>query len=110
MSKLQDIEKKLMSINEAKFQNVCDAYLFFTEHDYPNLHRSGSQKGKQKTTKGTPDTSFQLPNGKYVLVEYTTMEKKGNKSQFVKKIETDIIKCLNEKVTGVKISQIQKII
>lgn len=110
MSKLQEIEKKLISINDAVFQNVCDAYLYFTENEYPDLHRTGSQKGKQKTVKGTPDTFFQLANGRYVLVEYTTKEKKDNKTAFIAKIKTDINKCLNEKATGIKVSSIQKII
>lgn len=109
MSKLQDIENKLASINDAVFQNVCDAYLFHTEKEYPNLFRSGSQKGKQKTVKGTPDTFFKLVNGKYVLVEYTTKEK-NNKNAFLKKIKADIEKCLDQKSTGIKISNIQKII
>lgn len=110
MSKLHEIEKKLISINDAVFQNVCDAYLYFTEREYPDLHRTGSQKGKQKTVKGTPDTFFKLTNGRYVLVEYTTKEKKDNKSAFITKIKEDIDKCLNEKLTGIKLSSVQKII
>ncbi len=110
MSKLQEIERKLIQVNDAVFQNVCDALLYFTESNYPNLMRSGSQKGKQKTTKGTPDSSYQLPNGRYVLVEYTTVEKKDSKKKFIGKIGADIEKCLKEKVTGIKIKDISKII
>ncbi|HEY1038008.1 MAG TPA: ATP-binding protein [Bacteroidia bacterium] len=110
MSKLHDIESKLLKINDSVFQTVCDAYLYFTEAEYPELHRTGSQVGKQKTKKGTPDTYFKLKNGKYVLVEYTTKERSDSKAAFIKKIKDDINKCINEKVTKIKVKSIQKII
>ncbi|HLP13822.1 MAG TPA: ATP-binding protein [Flavobacteriales bacterium] len=44
------------------------------------------------------------------MVEYTTKEKSDSKAAFIKKIKDDINKCINEKVTKIKISTIQKII
>ncbi|MES3017447.1 MAG: hypothetical protein V4721_06700 [Bacteroidota bacterium] len=61
-------------------QNVCDAILFYTEAEYPDINRSGSTKGTQNVIKGRPDSYFLLDNGKYVLVEYTTQSKQENKS------------------------------
>ncbi|MFI5162976.1 MAG: hypothetical protein ACHQHN_16970, partial [Sphingobacteriales bacterium] len=76
MTKLQEIEQKLISVNDAVFQNICDAILFVIERNSENINRTGSQKGKQKTIKGTPDAYFTYPNGRYAFVEYTTKAKK----------------------------------
>ena len=110
MSKINDIENSLIKSNEAVFQTVCDSYLYYTEKEYPDLHRTGSQKGKQKVTKGTPDTYFKLENGRYVLIEYTTKNKADSKKKFIEKLTEDITKCLNPRITGIKINTIEKII
>jgi len=110
MSKLNEIQKALVSVNDAIFQNLCDAYLFHTESYYPDIHRTGSQAGKSKTTKGTPDSLITLSNGKYILVEYTTKNKTDNKKAFFKKIQVDLYKCLNTSVTGIKKTDIEKVI
>ena len=94
MSKLQEIETALLSINEAVFQNLCDAFLFQSENDFTEIHRVGSQTGKQKTTKGTPDSYFTRSDGKYVFIEYTTKNKNDNKKAFLEKLENDLKKCL----------------
>lgn len=109
MNKLQEIEEALIRVNDAVFQNVCDAILYYTEPDYPNLNRSGSTMGKQKVKKGRPDTYFMLDNGKYVLVEYTTQSRQ-NKSAFLKKAKTDIKDCMDEAITGIPLTKIEKII
>jgi hypothetical protein len=110
MANLQQVEKALIEINDATFQQLCDSYLFHSEDDYPGLNRSGSQKAKKKTKKGTPDTFWILPSGKYVFAEYTTRNKKDNKPAFLKKLSEDIKKCIDKKKTGVDPSLIQKII
>ncbi|WP_436486729.1 hypothetical protein [Chitinophaga sp. ARDCPP14] len=110
MTKLQEIEKSLVSINEAVFQNVCDSILYHTEENCQNIVRTGTTIGKQKTCKGTPDTYFILPNGRYVLVEYTTKDKSESKKAFLKKAKDDIAKCLDEGKTGLKTDEIEKII
>ena len=109
MSKTHEIEKRLLEIDGSLFQNVCDAVLYYTEYDFPNIFRSGSQTGKVKTVKGTPDTYFMLPNGKYILVEYTT-QSSTNKKKFIKKVKDDIVKCLDQTKTGITINDIEKII
>ncbi len=110
MASLQEIESTLQAINEATFQELCDDYLFWSEEDYPELNRTGSQKGKKKTKKGTPDTFWLLPSGKYVFAEYTTKTKKGSKTAFLKKIKADIKSCLTPTITHIEVNKIRKII
>ena len=105
MSKLQLIENALLSINQAAFQNLCDSFLALRNSNYSAFSRTGSQTGKQKTVKGTPDTFLLLPNGKYIFVEYST-----NISAGVSKLEDDIKKCIDTKKTGIPLNQIAEII
>ena len=101
MSRLQTIENALASINETVFQELCDSFLILKNDNYRTFSRVGSQSGKQKTTKGTPDTFYLLPNGKYVFVEYSTNITKG-----VSKLQEDIEKCLDTTKTKIPINQI----
>lgn len=110
MSKLQEIEQKLVSINDAVFQDLCDSYLYLTERNCTSINRTGSKKGKQKTKKGTPDSYFKTNDGRYVFIEYTTQARAKNPKSFLKKLKDDIFKCLNEKETGIKTIQLAKII
>lgn len=105
MSRLQTIENKLSAINETVFQELCDSYLILKNNNYRAFSRTGSQSGKQKTTKGTPDTFLLLPNGKYIFVEYST-----NISAGLSKLKEDINKCIDSNKTGIPINQIDEII
>lgn len=105
MSRLQSIENALANINETVFQELCDSFLVLKNENYRAFSRSGSQSGKQKTIKGTPDTFFRLPNGKYVFVEYST-----NITKRIIKLQEDITKCLEESITKISINQIAEII
>lgn len=109
MTKYQEIENKLLQIEGGLFQNVCDAVIYYTEKDFPNIFRSGSQTGTLKVVKGTPDAFFVQHDERYTLVEYTT-QAYGNKKQFLKKVKGDIDKCLNEAKTGISVEDIEKII
>ena len=103
MSKLNQIENALKSIDAATFQMLCDAYLH--RKDYVCINRIGSVAGKRKTKTGTPDTYVVLPNGRYVFAEYTSQEK-----GLCEKLSGDIEKCLDETKTGVPVNLIQNII
>ncbi|MEW6467458.1 MAG: hypothetical protein AB1458_00960 [Bacteroidota bacterium] len=103
--RLQLIEQKLKAIDSAAFQNLCDIYLARREETLRSFNRTGSQLGKQKTVKGTPDTFFRLDDGSLRYVEYTTKA-----DDLVSKIKGDIDSCLDETKTGVPISEINKII
>lgn len=105
MSRLQLIEKKLLAINSATFQNLCDTFLFLRENKFQSFNRTGSQLGKEKTVQGTPDTFFRLPSGALRYVEHTTQA-----DGLVKKIKDDIEKCLDEKKTGVPADEINEVI
>ena len=91
MAKQLLIEQKLKIMDASAFQNLCDAYLKEKLKD-PSIsfNKTGSQIGKQKTVKGTPDTFFRLTNGELYLVEYTTTAK-----DVFKKIKKDIERCIN---------------
>ncbi len=105
MSRLQAIERGLSSINQAAFQNLCDSFLALRNSNYSAFSRTGSQVGKQKTVRGTPDTFILLPNGSYIFVEYST-----NISAGLKKLEEDVKKCIDTNKTGIQVNQIAEII
>ncbi|WP_456867792.1 nSTAND3 domain-containing NTPase [Galbibacter sp. BG1] len=103
--RLQLIEQKLLAIDGATFQNLCDTYLSLREDEYSSLNRSGSQLGKQKTVVGTPDTFLRVSDNKLAYVEFTTQA-----TSIVSKVSEDIDKCLDESKTGVSPKQVHKII
>ncbi|KVV13418.1 hypothetical protein AP058_02781 [Flavobacterium sp. TAB 87] len=105
MSRLQTIENGLSAINETVFQELCDSFLILKNNNYRAFSRTGSQSGKQKTIKGTPDTFLLLPNGKYIFVEYST-----NISAGLSKLKDDINKCIDSNKTGISVNQIDEII
>lgn len=102
---LQTIENKLATINPADFQELCDRFLFTEYPTYGRFSRIGSQSGKQKTIKGTPDSLIRMPNGKYILIEYST-----NATARLAKLEDDIRKCLDPNLTLIPVDDIEKII
>ena len=105
MSRLQTIENALSSINESVFQELCDSFLAIRNGNYSAFSRTGSQSGKQKTVKGTPDTFLLLPNGKFIFVEYST-----NLTEGLSKLKVDLRKCINTLKTGIPLNQISEII
>ncbi len=105
MTRLQTIENKLTEINPTVFQELCDSILIRTNLNYKSISRSGSVTGKQKTKKGTPDTLILLPNGKYLMIEYSTDISSG-----FKKLKDDILKNLDAGKTQIKKEQIKEIV
>lgn len=103
--RLKLIEQQLLGIDSAAFQNLCDIYLALREQEFISFNRIGSQLGKQKTVKGTPDTFFRLSDGSLRYVEFTTKE-----DGLVAKIKEDIDKCLDPIKTGVQADEVDKII
>ena len=102
---LQKIQNALININETVFQDLGDCYFYAKSGICGTINRRGSQVGKQKTKKGTPDTSILLPNGKYILIEYSTNITKG-----VTKLLSDVSNCLDYSKTGILLNDIEKII
>lgn len=105
MTRLQTIENALATINPAAFQELCDAFLALRNRNYSAFSRTGSQLGKQKSIKGTPDSFFLLPDGTYIFVEHSTNETSGTK-----KLGEDIQKCLDTTKTGIDTDLIREII
>lgn len=103
--RLKLIEQQLVGINDAVFQNLCDTYLILREKHQISFNRTGSQIGKQKTVKGSPDTYFRNQSGGLILVEFTTVA-----SDIIKKLKGDILKCLDYKVVKIDKEKIEKII
>lgn len=111
MSKIQEIEGKLLTVNDAVFQDLCDAYIALVDPlCVDGVHRSGSVAGKQKTKKGTPDSYFQTTSNLYVLLEYTTISPVPNRNPLLNKIKKDIDKCANSEITGIAKEQIAKLV
>ncbi|MFA7056340.1 MAG: DNA/RNA helicase domain-containing protein [Candidatus Cloacimonadales bacterium] len=104
MSRLQAIEEALIGINGSVFQELCDRLLVRRNDNYRAVSRIGSQSGKQKTTKGTPDTFFLLRNSNFIYVETTT--DKSNPQ----KLEGDIKACFDPSKTKIPIGKIEEII
>lgn len=104
MSILTDVEAKILKLEGGTFQALCDTYLF-RKTGYGNFTEYGKQAGTIKTAKGTPDTYFLKPNGKYALVQYTTAQ-----DRIFDKIKEDIEKCLDSKKTGLGIENIDEIL
>lgn len=103
--RLQLIEQKLIAIDPAGFQNLCDAYLILRETEYSSFNRTGSQLGKQKTIQGTPDSFVRLSDNKLAYIEYTTQAESK-----VSKISDDINKCLDPAKTGISADLVYQII
>lgn len=103
--RLQHIENRLSQINSARFQNLCDTYLVLREREFSSIERTGSQLGKEKTIKGTPDSFIRLSDNKLGYVEHTTQS-----SSLTKKITEDIDKCLDQSTTKVDSKSISRII
>ena len=76
---LQEVENAIRVMNQAAFQELGDLFMISRDSDYNAFVCTGSQFGKQKTTKGTPDTFIHTHAGKFIMVEYSTNETKKEK-------------------------------
>lgn len=104
MSRFQAIENALKAINGTVFQELCDSYLKLRNPNYLAFSRTGSQMGKQKTTKGTSDSFFLLPNGNYLFIEITTDISTKDK------LSNDILACFDFGKTKIPINKVEEII
>lgn len=101
------IEKYLSSIDQATFQKLMNHLLHL--EGYKFLGSPGSVVGKNKTSKGSPDSFFE-DGDKYVFCELTTQEKISTGETFFKKLKNDIEHCFNVSVTGINKTDISKVI
>lgn len=103
MSVINTIEQKIRQMDGGEFQKLCNAYL--SKCGYGKPHAFGSMAGSNKVKQGTPDTYFELADGKMAFAEHTAQT-----SGLFEKLSSDIGKCLNEKKTGVPVKNIGEII
>ncbi len=110
MPSLESIHNKLIEIDASVFQRMGDEYFeFCSSMKIKELKPIGLTPGKRAPKTGTPDTLIILENDKYILVEYTT-KKKEKKSEYIKKLKGDLLKCQNPKLTGIALKDIQGIV
>lgn len=105
MSKWNQIQARLSEIEGGLFQQVGDAYLR-SKRGFVSMNRRGSMIGTDKSISGTPDTVFGLPNGRHVLVQYTTTES----SRLKKKLHDDLRECTDVSKTTIPIDEVEEVI
>lgn len=103
MSKINQIQNKLLELGGGEFQKLADAYLH--KKGYEHINPLGSVIGSNKTRAGTPDALIPLPNGKYVFGEHTTQQE-----DIYKKIKGDLDKCFDEAKTGIPTETIEEVV
>lgn len=108
MNTITKIENALKAINQAGFQTLINHLLHL--QGYKFINAPGSVVGKEKTSKGTPDSLFLLNDDKYVFVECTTQERLGSSKTFFEKLSKDIEHCFKEEATSIEKDKIEKII
>ena len=100
------IERFLAAIDQATFQKIMNHLLFLDGYKF--IGSPGSVIGKNKTSKGTPDSFFEDCDN-LIFCEITTQERLENNESFFKKLEKDIDHCFNEAQTQVLKNNISKI-
>lgn len=106
MNLIKQIEANLKGINQARFQDLINHLLHI--QGYKFISAPGSVVGKEKTSKGTPD-SFFINGDKYIFVECTTQTKLEGSKTFIEKLQKDIDHCFNEEKSGIGKNSIESI-
>lgn len=107
MNTITQIENALKAINQASFQTLVNHLLYLQGNKY--VGAPGAAIGKEKTSKGTPDSYF-VNEDKYIFVECTTQEKVGKSKSFFDKLSKDIDHCFKEDETTISKENIEKVI
>lgn len=104
MSNVNLIQSKIMQLEGGAFQSLFDEYLY-KKYKLTNIQTLGVQTATNKPTKGTPDTYVLTEDGKYILINYGSVN-----SQPADKIRADILSCFNTAKLSLKKDKIKKII
>ena len=107
MNTITQIENALKAINQAGFQNLINHLLYLQGNKF--IGAPGAVVGKEKTSKGTPDSFFE-DGDKYTFVECTTQERLGESKSFFEKLSKDIDHCFKENLTTIKKEKIGKVV
>jgi hypothetical protein len=103
MTKLSQIESALRAINPARFQSLCDAYLLRLGYERPSA--VGLVPAAEKVARGTPDTFFVRPDGRFVFAEYTTQQ-----DNVFDKLKGDLARCFDEAKTGIPVRELAEVV
>lgn len=107
MNTITQIENALKAINQASFQTLINHLLHLQGNKF--ISAPGAVVGKEKTSKGTPD-SFFINEDKYIFVECTTQERLGESKSFFEKLSKDVDHCFKEEATTIEKDKIEKVI
>lgn len=107
MNTITQIENALKAINQASFETLVYHLLHFQGNKF--IAAPGAVVGKEKTSKGSPD-SFFVNDSKYIFVECTTQHKLGESKSFFEKLVKDIDHCFKQQTTKIDKEKIEKII
>lgn len=104
MSYINQVQNKILELEGGAFQKLFDEYLY-KRFGFNNIQTLGVQLGTNKSKKGVPDSYVQTENGKYILINYGTIQK-----NYVKKMIEDILSNVNNETIPFGSAQISKII
>lgn len=104
MTKVRAVEQSLITISPGDYQRLCDEYLKLKLKN-TKIVTLGTRDGSSKTTKGTPDSFFDLGENKYIFAQYGS-----NEQNPISKIESDIKKCIDYAESFKMVNSIEKII
>lgn len=102
------VEQALQAIDQGRFQKLIN-HLVSLKTNRPYFS-PGTVVGKDKTSKGTPDSFLSMPDGTFTFVECTTQNYEANKEDFLEKLEKDIDKCFDESKTNITNKSISNVI
>jgi hypothetical protein len=72
MSKINQIQTAILSLDPGAYQKLMDAYIL-KKYDFSNITPLGSHSGTNKTTKGTPDSFVRCEDGHFILIAHGTV-------------------------------------
>lgn len=104
MSNVNLIQSKILQLEGGAFQSLFDEYLY-KRYKFTNIQTLGVQTATNKPTKGTPDSYVLTEEGKYILINYGSVN-----SQHADKIRADILSCFDTAKLSLEKKKIKKII
>lgn len=104
MSRVNNIQQKILELSGGEFEKLFDAYLY-KKYDFSNIQTLGVQAGTNKTTKGTPDSYVLTEDGKYILITCGSVGR-----NIESKLENDIKACFDKAKLNIEECKIQRII
>lgn len=104
MSKINQIQTAILSLDPGAYQKLMDSYVM-KKYGFSNIMPLGSHSGTNKVTKGTPDSFVQCADGRFILIAHGSVE-----NHAYNKVKADILSCLDTAKTGIPIEDISQII